>query len=367
MNDAVRITDPQQPGRGMPVRDYVRLTKPRIIELLLTTTLPAMVLADGGWPGWWLAFATLFGGSLSAAGANAINQVMDADIDRLMNRTRGRPLPTDNVGHRAAMAFGVTLGIAGFVWLLTTTNLLAASLSTAGLLFYVFVYTKLLKRTTTQNIVIGGAAGAIPPLVGWVAVTGSLAVPAWILFSIVFFWTPTHFWALAIHYKDDYKAAGVPMLPGIVGVKMTADHILFHSIVTVGVSLLLVPWVGWIYLAAVAVLGVWLIAGANRLRLSHDKPMRYFTATNGYLAGVFLAIAVDVLVLGGSQIAGSLGAITLGIASVAVIGVLLIVVGRELATHPERRLVGRFRDGVEVLTPFAGAVALVVAVWASVP
>ena len=363
MNKSIRITDPQRPEEGVTLRDYVQLTKPRIIELLLTTTVPAMVLAAHGWPGWWLATATLIGGTLSAAGANAINQVMDADIDRMMSRTRGRPLPTDRMGNRAAMTFGVALGVLGFIWLLATTNLLAASLSTFGLLFYVFVYTGLLKRSTTQNIVIGGAAGAVPPLVGWVAVTGSLSVPAWVLFAMVFFWTPTHFWALAIRYKDDYKAAGVPMLPSVVGVKMTADHILVHSFVTVGVALLLVPWMGWIYLATVVVLGVWLIAGANHLRSALDKAMSYFTATNGYLAGVFLAIAVDVLVLGDAGLSAAIESVTLIVASVLVVGGMVVIVARELGTHPERRLVGRARDAVEVLLPLIGAVVLVIAVW----
>jgi heme o synthase len=295
---SVRITDPHRPGAGATIRAYVELTKPRIIELLLTTTLPAMVLAAGGWPGWWLAIATLIGGTMSAAGANVINQVLDSDIDRVMRRTRGRPLPTHRVTGRAAMAFGIMLGVAGFVWLLLTTNLLAAMLSTAGLLFYVFVYTILLKRTSTQNIVIGGAAGAVPPLVGWAAVTGSLSLPAWILFAIIFFWTPPHFWALALRYDEDYQAARIPMLPVVVGPAMTTDHMLLYSFATVGVSLLLIPWIGWIYLAAVVTLGAWLVGGALHVRANPDMAMRYFTATNGYLAGVFLAVAIDVLVLG---------------------------------------------------------------------
>lgn len=366
MSDSVRITDPQQPEAGATLRDYVLLTKPRIIELLLTTTLPAMVLAAGGWPGWWLAATTLIGGTLSAAGANVINQVMDSDIDRLMKRTRGRPLPTARMGNRAAMTFGVALGILGFIWLAATTNLLAASLSTAGLLFYVFVYTMLLKRTTTQNIVIGGAAGAVPPLVGWVAVTGSLSVQAWVLFAMVFFWTPPHFWALAIRYNEDYRAAGVPMLPGIVGVKMTADHILLHSLVTVGVALLLVPWIGWIYLVSVVVLGAWLIAGANHLRSNHDRAMNYFTATNGYLAGVFLAIAIDVLALGGVGVSAGIETAALVVGSVFVFGGMTAIVVREFGLHPERRLVGRTRNAIEVLLPFVGALALVILVWGAV-
>lgn len=367
MTEAVRITDPQKPERGTLVRDLVALTKPRIIELLLTTTLPAMVLAAAGWPGWWLAFNALFGGSLSAAGANTINQVIDADIDQLMRRTRRRPIAVGRVGKAPALAYGIALGVAGFAWLYVTTNLLAASLSTAGLLFYVFVYSLVLKRSTTQNIVIGGAAGAVPPLVGWAAVNDSLATPAWVLFAVVFFWTPPHFWALALRYDEDYRAAGVPMLPVIVGGDMTTAHILLYSIATVGVSLLLVPWVGWIYLAAVFALGAWLVAGAIRLRGDERQAMRYFAATNAFLAGVFLAVAVDVLVLGGNGIEGFGLAVLLAVATVLSVGPLFGVVVRELATHPERRLVGRIRDTIEVLVPFAGAVFLVIAVLGSLP
>jgi protoheme IX farnesyltransferase len=366
VSGSVRITDPRGRGVGGTVRAYLQLTKPRIIELLLTTTLPAMVLAARGWPGWWLALTTLIGGTLSAAGANVINQVMDEDIDRVMRRTRGRPIPTDRVGRKVATAFGIVLGIAGFFWLFATTNLLAASLSTVGLLFYVFVYTMLLKRSTTQNIVIGGAAGAVPPLVGWAAVTGSLAVPAWILFAIVFFWTPSHFWALAMRYDEDYRAAGVPMLPGVVGVKMTVDHILLYSFVTVGVSLLLVPWVGWIYLAAVVVLGAWLVGGAIRLRSKPDMAMRYFTATNGYLAGVFLALAIDVLALGEFGVSDVIDQAVLIVASILVVGGLTAIVAREFGTHPERRLVGRVRNAVEVMLPLVGAAVLVIVVWGAV-
>jgi len=364
VSEHVHIADPLRSGAGATVGAYVQLTKPRIIELLLTTTLPAMVLAAGGWPGWWLAATTLIGGTLSAAGANVLNQVLDADIDRLMRRTRGRPLPTDRVGARAAMVFGVGLGVAGFLWLYATTNLLAASLSTVGLLLYVFVYTMLLKRSTTQNIVIGGAAGAIPPLVGWAAVTGSLAVPAWILFAIVFFWTPPHFWALAMRYDEDYRSADVPMLPGIVGTKVTTGHIVLFSFVTVGVSLLLVPWVGWIYFAAVLGFGVWLVFGAFRVRSRPDLAMRYFTATNAYLAGVFLALAIDVLAFWGNGLGfGRLDAVVLAVGSVLVVGGSGAILVRDFLTGAERRLVGRARDAIEVTLPVAAAVALVVAAW----
>lgn len=293
----VRIVDPHATGGWATVRAYVELTKPRIIELLLITTVPAMVVAAGGWPDSLLVLSTLIGGTLSAGGANTINQVIDRDIDRVMKRTRNRPLPTDRVGVTAALVFGVILGMAGFLWLWVTINLLAASLSTAGLLFYVFVYSLYLKRSSTQNIVIGGAAGATPVLVGWAAVTGSLSLPAWIMFAIVFFWTPPHFWALALRYTKDYRKAGVPMLPVVVGEKMTLQHIVLYSIVVAGVSLLLGPVVpmGFIYTTTAIVLGVMLIVGAERLRRRATHPMTYFGFTNLYLAGVFLAMAVDTL------------------------------------------------------------------------
>ena len=295
----VRIVDPHDAASTPTWRAYVELTKPRIIELLLITTVPAMIVAGDGWPGTWLVIATLIGGTLSAGGANAINQVIDRDIDAVMRRTSGRPLPTSRVRPGEALVFGIVLGLAGFAWLWATTNLLAAALSTAGLLFYVVVYSLYLKRRTTQNIVIGGAAGATPALVGWAAVTGGLALPAWIMFAIIFFWTPPHFWALSLRYRRDYRAAGVPMLPVVAGEPATTDQILVYSIVVAGVSLLLAPVapMGWVYLGAAVLLGAVLIYGAVRLRQEPDKAMRYFGYTNVYLAGVFVAMAVDRLVL----------------------------------------------------------------------
>jgi protoheme IX farnesyltransferase len=294
-----RITDPRAVvTAGDHVRAYVELTKPRIIELLLITTVPAMIVAAEGWPGLGLIMATLVGGTLSAAGANTLNQVLDRDIDRVMRRTASRPLPTDRVTPGHAVVFGMALGIAGFAWLWATTNLLAALLCTAGLAFYVLVYTMWLKRTTTQNIVIGGAAGAVPPLVGWAAVTGSLALPAWFMFAIVFYWTPPHFWALSLRYRDDYAAAGVPMMPVVVGVERTLDHIVRYSMLVAGVSLLpyTVGVVGLFYLSVAVVLGIALVVAALRLRRLPSEAMRFFGWTNLYLAGVFLAMAVDVLV-----------------------------------------------------------------------
>ena len=217
-NPEIRITG--RPGRPESWREvlavYVQLTKPRIIELLLIATVPSMIAAAGGWPGLWLVAATLIGGTLSAAGANTINSVADRDIDRIMRRTRSRPLPSGRVEPGSALLFGASLGASGFLFLWATTNLLAAVLSSSALLFYVFVYTLFLKRTSVQNIVVGGAAGGVPALVGWAAVTDSLAAPAWVMFAIIFLWTPPHFWALSLRYQDDYRSAGVPMLPVVV-------------------------------------------------------------------------------------------------------------------------------------------------------
>lgn len=275
---------------------YIGLMKPRIIELLLITTVPAMVLAADGWPGTWLVVATLMGGILSAGGANAINNFVDRDIDEIMNRTAGRPLPQHRVAPVPALVFGSMLGTAGFVWLWIATNLLAAFLSTAALLFYVFVYTMLLKRRTPQNIVIGGAAGAAPALVGWAAVTGSLALPAWILFAIVFYWTPPHFWALSLKYKDDYARAGVPMLPVVAGVRRTTIQIMVYSFVVVLISLALVPVAGmrWLYLGAALVAGTWFIVEAARVHLDPGRAMKLFGYSNIYLVVVLASAWVDV-------------------------------------------------------------------------
>jgi len=296
-NPAVRITNPRADTSA--IKTYVELMKLRIIELLLITTLPAMIAAADGWPGWWLAFATLFGGTLSSAGANAINQVIDAETDALMGRTRGRPLPTGRVSKRAVLIFGIVLGAAGFFWLWATTNLLAATLSTVGLLAYVFVYSLLLKRSTTQNIVIGGAAGAVPALVGWAAVTNSVEMPAWIMFAIIFFWTPPHFWALAVRYRRDYERAGIPMLPVVVGERRAMDHMVAYTVALIGVTLLLYATgpVGWIYLFFAATAGIGFFLGTWTLRDNPGAAMRYFTYSNVYLSIIFTAIAADVLVL----------------------------------------------------------------------
>ncbi|HSJ35058.1 MAG TPA: heme o synthase [Acidimicrobiia bacterium] len=277
---------------------YLALTKPRIIELLLITTVPAMVLAAGAWPGTWLVLATLIGGSLSAGGANALNNWFDRDIDQVMRRTRRRPLPDHAVEPKAALVFGTVLGVAGFIWLWVFTNLLAAVLSTAALLFYVFVYTMGLKRRTTQNIVIGGAAGAVPALVGWAAVRGDVGLAAWILFAVVFYWTPPHFWALALRYEKDYAAAGVPMLPVVKGTEATTRSMLTYSGTMVLVSLMLVPVarMGWIYLLAAVGTGGWFMWETWRVRRDPSRAMKLFTSSTVYLSVVFAAVVVDVLV-----------------------------------------------------------------------
>jgi protoheme IX farnesyltransferase len=294
------ITDPAAPSRSgrSAIGAYFALTKPRIIELLLITTVPSMILAAGRWPGTWPVLATLIGGSLSAGGANALNNYVDRDIDQVMRRTRSRPLARQVVPPGNALVFGIVLGVAGFLWLWATTNLLAAAISTAALLFYVFVYTLALKRTSAQNIVIGGAAGAAPALVGWSAVTGSLDLPAWFLFLIVFYWTPPHFWALAIRYREDYERAGVPMLPVVAGVEATTRKMLLYTGLMVAISLLLVPVAGmrWIYLAAAIGLGGWFLWDTWRVYRRPQDAMRLFTTSTVYLSALFAAVALDVLV-----------------------------------------------------------------------
>jgi len=279
------------------VASYVQLTKPRIVELLLVTTVPAMILAKNGLPSLWLILATLLGGAAAAGGANAINQYVDRDIDEVMHRTRRRPLPAHRIHPRRALLFGIALGAAGFAWLWTTVNLLSAVLSLSALAFYVFVYTLWLKRRSSQNIVIGGAAGAVPALVGWAAVTGTVGAPAWVLFGIVFLWTPPHFWALSMRYERDYAAAGIPMLPVVAGKDATTRQILLYSVVLVASSLVLIPvaHMGVLYAAASLLLGWRFIAGAVRLRRKGTvgAAMSLFRYSILYLSLLFGVVAVD--------------------------------------------------------------------------
>jgi len=289
-------TEPAVEVRGSTARAWLALTKPRIIELLLVTTVPVMMIAAGGWPGTWLVVATVAGGSLSAGGANVLNNVCDRDIDQVMERTANRPLPATDISPRSALIFGVALGVAGFVVLDLAAGLLAASLSTGALLFYVFVYTLLLKRRTTQNIVIGGAAGAVPVLVGWVAVTGTVSTEALLLFAVVCLWTPPHFWALAIRFRDDYSRAGVPMLPVVAGVPATIRQMRLYTFATVAASLGLAASesVGVVYLVAAAASGIWFAYGA--IRLTEQRAMPFFHLSITYLSIVFGGLALDAMV-----------------------------------------------------------------------
>jgi protoheme IX farnesyltransferase len=291
---------PRRTTAGSRLGAYVALTKPRIIELLLITTLPTMIVAQRGMPPVWLMAATLLGGALAAGGANAINMFVDRDIDKLMHRTRKRPLVTGAVTPRNALVFAITLEVVAFVELWGWVNLLSACLAVSATLFYVFVYTLWLKRTSSQNIVIGGAAGAVPVLVGWAAVTNSLAWTPLVMFAIIFVWTPPHFWALAVKYKDDYQAANVPMLPAVATFRRTAGEILIYSLLLVGVSVLLaaVAALGSLYLISAAALGAVFVGLALRLwRTATPKAaMQLFSYSITYLTLLFVVMAVDVLI-----------------------------------------------------------------------
>ena len=282
------------------IRAYVALTKPRIVTLLLITTVPAMILAAGGMPSLWLILATLVGGAMAAGTANAINMYLDRDIDQVMKRTRQRPIPRHRIEPDHALRFGFWLGGAAFAFLAIAVNLLAAILAIAALAFYVFVYTMWLKRTTDQNIVIGGAAGAVPVLVGWAAVTGTLAWPAWVLFAVIFIWTPPHFWALAMKMRDDYAMAGVPMMPVVRGEDETRRHIFLYALVLFGTTLVLVPVAGMgpIYVAVAVVAGGLFVYRALVLwrTPSDDRAWGLFRYSIVYLAALFGAVALDALV-----------------------------------------------------------------------
>jgi protoheme IX farnesyltransferase len=297
---AAQRTDRREAGPLDTLRAYVALTKPRIIELLLVTTVPTMVLAHGGIPHWWLMTAVVLGGTLAAGGANAINMYVDRDIDDVMRRTRHRPLPRHAVTPDRALAFGIGLSVVAFAFLSLTVNLLSAVLALSATAFYVFVYTMWLKRTTPQNIVIGGAAGCVPVLVAWAAVTGEVGLPALVLFAIVFYWTPPHFWALALRYRGDYAAARVPMLPVVRGEVETARQIVLYTIALIAVSLLLLPaaGMGWIYLVAAVVLGGFFLFQALRLRADAADgraAITLFRYSISYLTLLFAAVAADAI------------------------------------------------------------------------
>lgn len=278
------------------------LTKPRVMELLLVVTVPAMILAQGGLPNLWLVLATLVGGAMSAGSAGAFNCYIDRDMDRKMKRTENRPLVTGEVSDRSALVFSWVLGVLSVVWLLLTTTWLAAVLSAAAIFFYVVVYTLLLKRHSEQNIIWGGIAGCFPVIIGWAAVTGDLGWPAWVFFLIIFLWTPAHYWPLSMRYRDDYAAAGVPMLGVVRGRATVGLQIILYTWATVVSSLLLLPVasMGWTYTIVALASGAYFIAEAHRLygsaiRGREGQPMRVFHGSITYLSLLSLAIAIDPL------------------------------------------------------------------------
>ncbi len=296
---------PRAVGARARVGAYVALTKPRIIELLLVTTLPTMIVAARGLPSVGLMAATLLGGALAAGGANATNMVIDRDIDRIMQRTQKRPLVTGALSPRAALTFAIVLELLAFAELWGLVNLLSATLAVSATAFYVFVYSLWLKRRSTQNIVIGGAAGAVPVLVGWAAVTDSLSWAPLVLFAIIFIWTPPHFWSLAVRYRDDYEAAHVPMLPSVAPMVRTTRDIAAYTVALVAASLVLAPvaHLGPLYIVVAVVLGaLYLVAAARLWSLARRnqsvarESMRLFHYSITYLTVLFIAMAVDVLV-----------------------------------------------------------------------
>jgi protoheme IX farnesyltransferase len=307
-----------QPGKGrrpaaVVVRGLIALTKPRIIELLLVTTVPTMLLAQRGLPSIRLVLVTLVGGTLAAGSANTINCYIDRDIDAVMKRTSRRPLVVGGHGTikpAEALAWGIALGAGATLLLGLMANWLAASLADTAILFYIFVYTLLLKRRSPSNIVIGGAAGCFPVLVGWAAVTGTVSLPAVMLFAVIFLWTPPHFWALAMKFRKDYAAANVPMLPVVASPAAVARKILWYSYAMVAATLALAPYAGWIYAVLAAGLGAWFLAEAHRLdakvalegasrgpvdREERPAPMRLFHLSIAYLTLLFAAVAVTAL------------------------------------------------------------------------
>jgi protoheme IX farnesyltransferase len=301
----VTLAAPTPRTRVDVVRGYIALTKPRIIELLLITTVPTMVVAAKGFPGLWLVVATLAGGTLAAGGANAFNMVIDRDIDAIMERTKRRPLVTGVMTPRAATVFALGLELAAFAALSIWVNMLSAYLAMGATAFYVVVYTIWLKRRSKQNIVIGGAAGAVPVLIGWAAVTNSLSWTPVLLFLVIFIWTPPHFWALAVRYRDDYEAAHVPMMPVVASLRRTTLEILVYSVVMWALTILVGPvaHLGWIYAVTATVLGALFTFYALRLyhharndRADVAEAMRLFHFSITYLSALFILMAVDVLV-----------------------------------------------------------------------
>ncbi|MEY4962219.1 MAG: hypothetical protein RLZZ249_916 [Actinomycetota bacterium] len=291
-----------KPSFSAKLRAYFALTKPRVIELLLIATVPTMILAAGQIPPLTLMLATLVGGALSAGSANAFNCYIDADIDKIMGRTKNRPLVTGELTKTEALWFAWGIGVLSVVWLWVTVNLLSALLSLAAILFYVFVYTLGLKRRTPQNIVWGGAAGAMPALIGWAAVTNEVSLTAWILFLIIFLWTPPHYWPLSMRYLDDYRDAGVPMLPVVAKNEVVGRQIILYAWAYLAATLLLIPiaGMGLIYSAVAVIAGAWFTWESHRLykeaKVGIPKnPMRLFHGSISHLTLLFLAIAIDPL------------------------------------------------------------------------
>ena len=298
---AADITRPR-PNIWRKAKAYFELTKPRVIELLLVSTVPTMILAQRGIPDIWLILATVIGGAFSAGSANSFNCYIDADIDKIMGRTKGRPLVTGELTKREAYWFAWGLGVLSVVWLGLLVNVLAATLSLAAILFYVFVYTLLLKRRTPQNIVWGGAAGSMPVLIGWAAVTNELAPAAWVLFLIIFLWTPPHYWPLSLRYKQDYTDAGVPMLPVVRNNQTVGGQIILYAWALVASTLLLIPVasMGLIYTITALITGAWFVVESYRLYRQAivgeiANPMRLFHGSISYLTVLFVAIAIDPL------------------------------------------------------------------------
>ncbi|MFZ1361662.1 MAG: heme o synthase [Candidatus Nanopelagicales bacterium] len=294
-----RTTRVKRPTRSK-FSAYLALTKPRIIELLLVTTVPTMFLAAGGFPGLWVTVATLIGGALAAGGANTLNCYIDRDIDAVMKRTGHRPLVTGEVTPNSALVFGLVLSVASALWLAVTVNLLSAVLASGAIAFYVIIYTLGLKRRTAQNIVWGGAAGCFPVLIGWSAVTNTLSWAALVLFMVIFLWTPPHYWPLAIKNREDYATAGVPMLPVVASNKRVAVETVIYSWAMVACSLVLIPvaQMGWVYTIAAIVTGGFFIFEAQMIlrrviKGVDPKPMRLFHYSITYLSLLFLAIAID--------------------------------------------------------------------------
>ncbi len=284
------------------LKAYFALTKPRVIELLLIATVPAMILAAQGMPSIWLILATLFGGALSAGSANAFNCYIDADIDKLMGRTKNRPLVTGELTQREALVFAWVIGVLSVLWFGFLINWLSAALSLAAILFYVFVYTLGLKRRTPQNIVWGGAAGAMPALIGWAAVTNEVSAAAWVLFLIVFLWTPPHYWPLSMKYLEDYRDAGVPMLPVVAKNEVVGRQIILYAWAYFASTLLLIPVapMGWIYTIVAIVTGLWFSYESHRLYNEAKNgipknPMKLFHLSITHLTLLFLAVAIDPL------------------------------------------------------------------------